>query len=173
MPWKNGLGTTAQIDLFPAEAPFPSDSFLWRLSSAVVKTSSPFSTFPRCERLLTVLQGAGLLLNQKPLKTFEVLQFSGEENIHCELLADEVTDLGLIYRRDQVRAHMQIQELNESEEISFQSGVHYLFSVSGKIMVQDQVLEKGDCLCLEGPHEVILSAAAPTKYCTIHVELMS
>ncbi len=41
MPWKNGLGMTSQIDIFPAKAHFP-DGFLWRLSSATVKTSSAF-----------------------------------------------------------------------------------------------------------------------------------
>lgn len=43
-PWKNGGGETAEILAFPAGAGF--DDFSWRISTAIVAASGPFSAFP-------------------------------------------------------------------------------------------------------------------------------
>ena len=43
MPWKNGLGVTAQIAIHPPGATLA--DFTWRISSAEVRGSNPFSNF--------------------------------------------------------------------------------------------------------------------------------
>ena len=43
MPWKNGLGVTREMAVFPSGANLERGDFLWRLSSADVGTSGPFS----------------------------------------------------------------------------------------------------------------------------------
>jgi environmental stress-induced protein Ves len=67
MPWKNGLGSTKEIEIFPAGSQMSDGSFLWRLSSATVAANSSFSQFQGYDRWLTVLSGKGLWLNQNYL----------------------------------------------------------------------------------------------------------
>ncbi|WP_413587521.1 HutD family protein [Bdellovibrio sp. HCB274] len=95
MPWKNGKGQTAQIAIGPEGASFPGD-FSWRISSAAVNSDDPFSSFPGCDRLLVVTEGAGLSLNGKELPPLKVLRFSGEESMDAKLLEGPVVDLGII-----------------------------------------------------------------------------
>ena len=57
MPWKNGAGETREIAVFPESASI--DTFEWRVSTATVAQSGPFSLFPGVDRTLCVLSGAG------------------------------------------------------------------------------------------------------------------
>jgi environmental stress-induced protein Ves len=43
MPWKNGLGTTTQLAIFPHKEEFSLQTFLWRVSIASVETENSFS----------------------------------------------------------------------------------------------------------------------------------
>ncbi|MBM3526239.1 MAG: HutD family protein, partial [Alphaproteobacteria bacterium] len=53
MPWKNGLGRTAEI----ARAPATGEAFDWRLSIATIAADGAFSVFPGCERTLVPIAG--------------------------------------------------------------------------------------------------------------------
>lgn len=151
MPWKNGQGSTTQIDIFPEGAQFPDGEFLWRLSSARVGASGPFSIFPGCDRLLVVLSGQGLSLNGKTIGPVTPFYFSGEDNIQAELLQGAVVDLGLIYRRDKVRAEMSVVQIAAmaSQEISASSGSAYVYCVSGEVNCGNQVLTEGESCFIE------------------------
>jgi hypothetical protein len=70
MPWKNGGGSTEEITRDAGEG---LEGFGWRLSIADIGESGGFSTFEGYQRVITVLQGAGM-----------VLQVDGEE--HAALL---------------------------------------------------------------------------------------
>lgn len=59
-PWKNGGGQTAEIAVSPAGAGF--DDFDWRISTAIVAQSGPFSGFPGVDRVLTVIEGGAMEL---------------------------------------------------------------------------------------------------------------
>lgn len=59
-PWKNGGGETAEIVAFPPRAGF--EDFAWRISTAVVAGSGPFSAFPGVDRVLCVLEGGPMVL---------------------------------------------------------------------------------------------------------------
>ncbi|MFN3723444.1 MAG: HutD family protein [Paracoccaceae bacterium] len=59
-PWKNGGGETAEILCWPEGA--GSDDFALRLSTARVDRSGPFSLFPGVCRVLTVIEGGGMVL---------------------------------------------------------------------------------------------------------------
>lgn len=146
MPWKNGQGSTSQIDIVPKGSSFPDGDFLWRLSSAAVEASGPFSLFPSCDRWLVVLSGQGLLLNGKTMGPFTPFQFKGEESIHAELLQKAVVDLGLIYRRDKVQAQMTVVQLAAmaSQELSAGVGSAYVYCVTGKVSCGKQVLTQGE-----------------------------
>jgi hypothetical protein len=113
VPWKNGRGTTRELALWPRTASFERNDWDWRLSAAEVGAAGPFSPFPGCERLLTVTQGAGLLLEhgtgapRARLRRFEPYRFSGDWATSAELVSGAVTDFNVIYRRACVRAEVQ------------------------------------------------------------------
>lgn len=130
MPWKNGAGVTAQIDIDPPESDFKNGQFNWRLSSARVEDENQFSQFPGYDRLLTVLSGDGLILNSQELGPFEVIEFQGEDIIHCSLIDHAVEDLGLIFKRDQYRASMTILEVTAPMYLNLGAGTHFFLSLS-------------------------------------------
>jgi environmental stress-induced protein Ves len=172
MPWKNGQGSTAQIRIFPSNAPFPSDQFLWRLSTAPVKASGPFSVFPGCNRLLVVLSGQGLKLNDQELLPLKPLEFSGEFQIRGELIRDEIVDLGLIFRRGKVRAQMEVLEkLPEALKLDSSVKTHVLFCISGGFEVQGLKIGAGDCLQVEGEKEIALKRIALEGAKIIHIQI--
>jgi environmental stress-induced protein Ves len=153
MPWKNGLGTTSEIAIEPPLANFPIDDFDWRLSSAKIQNSNQFSTFKGYDRLLTVWQGEGLKLNQNKLKPFEVMHFSGEENMNCDLLGNEVLDLGLIYKRDKFKANMTVYNFTPQEVFSLKldTGLHFIFCVSGSLDIDGHILHELQTLKIKSP----------------------
>ncbi|NUN04166.1 MAG: HutD family protein [Bdellovibrio sp.] len=161
MPWKNGLGVTAQIDIFPPAALFPGDDFHWRLSSAAVSTDSTFSQFPHCERWLVAWQGAGFVLNEKKLLPHEPLHFSGEEPLHCRLVNGEVLDLGVIFRPTKVRAEFSVVELKNAKPSDFATDavVTYFFCAKGQVHADKELLQSGDTLKITGQGLVSLSSA--------------
>ncbi|MBS7698906.1 MULTISPECIES: HutD family protein [unclassified Chelatococcus] len=60
MPWKNGGGTTYEVAAAPEGAAL--DTFDWRVSMALVEVPGPFSAFPGCDRVLTILSGGPMTL---------------------------------------------------------------------------------------------------------------
>ncbi|KAI9096431.1 hypothetical protein DFS34DRAFT_650538 [Phlyctochytrium arcticum] len=55
MPWKNGLGETRQIAIYPRNADFEADNFVWRLALSEVRDSCSFSVFPGYDIALLLL----------------------------------------------------------------------------------------------------------------------
>lgn len=107
MPWKNGGGETLQLAIHPSGAGL--DNFAWRISSARVASSGPFSSFPGVDRSLALLSGFGLNLSapavefSAPLRADgQVVAFPGEWSVHGELsdAADEVVDFNVMTRRN-------------------------------------------------------------------------
>ena len=172
MPWKNGLGSTAQIALSPAITDFASGDFLWRISSATVQSAGPFSLFPGFDRWLVILSGEGLLLNGFPLLPLSPFHFSGDELIHSELLKDPVIDLGIIYRRDRVQASMMVHDLQEPQTtLALTPGRHFLFCVQGTIEAENFTLESGDTLEITAAGTFLLKAADPLPAKYLHLKL--
>ena len=165
MPWKNGQGSTAQIDIIPEGAIFSDGSFRWRLSSATVSGTGSFSQFPGCDRWLVVLSGQGLLLNGETFGPFTPLKFAGEEVIECDLIKDEVVDLGIIYHRDHVHAEMKVLQISAdaSHKLRFEMQQVYIYCINGSAMVGEHRLSEGDCIRIgdeskSDSKEVILSS---------------
>jgi uncharacterized protein len=113
MPWKNGGGVTREIACVPAGAAL--EDFDWRVSIAQIGASGPFSAFPGVDRVITLLDGAGVHLRSRdgaiehrldtPLAPFA---FSGEAAVDAELLAGECHDLNVMTRRGTCRAQVQV-----------------------------------------------------------------
>ncbi len=102
MPWKDGGGTTTEFAIHPPGATVQT-GFHWRLSSARVEGSGPFSTFPGMARALALVEGAGLILDVEGggrlrlKQPGQVIQFDGSLPAHATLIQGPITDLGLIH----------------------------------------------------------------------------
>jgi len=111
-PWKNGGGVTREIAQKADDR-----GMIWRLSVADVARAGPFSHFPGLTRVLTVIEGAGLLLRHpdgviKALHGAPV-RFSGETAIDCDLIDGPVRDFNLIH--DAARRSMDVIRLDAGE----------------------------------------------------------
>lgn len=81
MPWKNGLGTTFEVDISPVDAALDQMNFDFRISLAQVSSENSFSNFSGMERFLTVIRGSGIKFNQEKILPFCIVHFLGEEKV--------------------------------------------------------------------------------------------
>lgn len=113
MPWKNGGGLTVEWAVEPPEATLES-GFQWRLSSAEVASSGPFSRFPGCDRWLLLLEGAGMVLDfgaQGQVALTEPLvpvRFSGDWAASATLVDGPCTDFNLMVDAQSWRAEVAV-----------------------------------------------------------------
>lgn len=103
VPWKNGGGVTREIACFPEGA--GTDDFRWRVSLADVAADGPFSAFDGVDRILTVVEGAGMDLavgGQRVLadERFAPRAFRGDVPTEGRLLDGPVVNLNVMHRRD-------------------------------------------------------------------------
>lgn len=106
-PWKNGGGVTRELAAWPPGAGL--DAFDWRISLAEIAADGPFSTFPGVDRVLTVIQGEGLLLtvDDRMLALDAAsppLDFPGEAPVSARLTHGPISDLNVMVRRGPWRA---------------------------------------------------------------------
>ena len=160
--WKNGLGSTRQIDIFPQEATVANNYFLWRISSATVDQKNSFSLFLNYERQLVVWKGEGLVLNGRPLFPNSPLTFSGEENIICDLVNNSpVIDLGIIYKKELIKASLKVLSILTPASLEFHPGIHFLFlakAEGGDCIINGKILLVGDCLKIENQEKIYFSS---------------
>ena len=101
-PWKNGGGQTAEIICQPPGAGI--DDFAWRISTARVAASGPFSTFPGVARTLCVLEGGPMVLAFDDGRTETVteasgpVRFSGDIGCQATLTGTALLDLNVMCR---------------------------------------------------------------------------
>jgi environmental stress-induced protein Ves len=116
--WKNGTGTTSQLAIEPTHAEFPVDRYSWRVSSARVNASGPFSKFPGFDRILVLVEGSELDLGDLGrLKPFEILRFDGEREAASRHVSGELIDYNVFWRRDEFQVDCEV--LRESARRSW------------------------------------------------------
>ena len=106
-PWKNGGGVTREVVAFPPGAAM--DAFEWRISLAEIAADGPFSVFPGVDRVLTVIEGQGLMLDVGGrLLVLDAasppLDFAGDAKVSARLTDGPIRDLNLMVRRGVWRA---------------------------------------------------------------------
>ncbi|WP_406509048.1 HutD family protein [Streptomyces sp. NBC_00212] len=102
VPWKNGGGVTRSVAAHPEGS--GTAEFEWRVSLADVGADGPFSGFPGVDRILTVVEGAGMDLTvngQRRLvdERFVPQHFPGDAPTDCRLLAGPVVNFNVMFRR--------------------------------------------------------------------------
>jgi environmental stress-induced protein Ves len=112
IPWKNGGGVTRELASDPPDATL--DNFLWRISIADVSQSGPFSVFPGIDRVILLLDGAGMHLEFADGQTYDLTvplrpyRFRGEEYVHACLAGTPSRDFNVMLRRDAVDGNVEI-----------------------------------------------------------------
>lgn len=143
MLWKNGAGFTLEIARSQGEADFE-----WRISMADVTTSGPFSLFPNKQRIISVLDGQGMVLHvddlpAKMLNQGDIFAFHGESQVQSELVDGAIRDLNLIY--DPAKFHARFQWLNDAAEQIFISSADliFIFNQGGEtqVSVEDDLFQ--------------------------------
>lgn len=159
--WKNGLGFTDQISIYPVDSALAQANFLWRLSSARIENAAPFSLFPAHDRVLVILKGKGLKLTHTfeeggeeevvELPAFEPYEFPGDVPSRCELIQGPVTDFSLFIRKAEVDHLLEIVELSEDEtyEWSPEGRWNFAIAISGSFESEGGALRESDTLSLE------------------------
>jgi environmental stress-induced protein Ves len=103
MKWKNGLGETAEITIYPPAASL--DAFDWRISMARVEADGPFSPFAGVDRTLAVLSGSGIRLIPQGRAAVDLDSrsdpYSFPADIACTASLGDggITDLNVMTRR--------------------------------------------------------------------------
>lgn len=109
-PWKNGGGQTFQLATYPEGSSL--EDFGWRVSIAEIVSDGPFSTFPGVDRIIAVIDGAGMDLDLDDkvhqLGKFTTYRFPGEAAITAHLLRGPTRDLNVMVRRGQFVGRMEI-----------------------------------------------------------------
>ncbi|HVE07255.1 MAG TPA: HutD family protein [Paraburkholderia sp.] len=157
-PWKNGGGVTREIAAYPQGAAL--DAFGWRVSVADVAQPGPFSRFAGIDRTLVLLEGSGMLLDERGdsgdrgnasprthalTKPLDIARFAGETAIDARLVDGATRDFNLMVRRGAASGHVEIWR---------GAGTH---SVTADTLL---------LFCATGPLRVTPGAAAPVALAT-------
>lgn len=157
--WKNGLGHTDEIAIYPPGSELKRGDFLWRLSSARIEQESPFSVFPAHDRVLVVLKGEGVRLTHTfeeggeeettdlgPLSPYE---FPGDVPSRCEIPAGPITDLSVFVRKAEVEAMVEVLELGEGEDYAWYPAGrwNFAFATEGSFQIHSPSSRKPLRLC--------------------------
>ena len=120
-PWKNGGGVTREIVCSPPGAGM--DGFDWRVSIATIDKAGPFSAFAGVDRVIMLLDGAGVrlrsddgLIDHRLEAPHAPFAFGGDVALDCELLGGTSTDFNVMSRRGRLRADVQV--VRESGDIA-------------------------------------------------------
>lgn len=112
-PWRNGGGVTTELAIAP-EGATVADAFDWRLSTALVASSGPFSRFEGCDRTLLLLEGEGMDLDHASKgraalgHLFQPLAFSGDWDTTGTLRGGPCRDFNVITRRARWRQAVEV-----------------------------------------------------------------
>jgi environmental stress-induced protein Ves len=99
-PWQNGSGITREV---------AARAHAWRASVAEIDRPGPFSRFDGMDRMLVLLDGAGLMLgDQTVAHAFDRVCFAGESPVDARLTDGPVRVFNLMTRRDAARASLEV-----------------------------------------------------------------
>ncbi|MFF2045188.1 HutD family protein [Kitasatospora sp. NPDC058170] len=119
--WLNGGGVTREVAGFPVGAG-PAD-FDWRVSLADVDSAGPFSAFPGIDRVITLVEGAGMALTvdgaehviDAPYRPFA---FAGDAATDCRLLGGPVVDFNVMTRRGRTTADIALADAPRTVDVA-------------------------------------------------------
>lgn len=150
IPWKNGGGITRNI-----ASQMDGDTTLWRLSMADVASAGPFSNFAGLTRVLTVIEGDGMVLHgpDGDLKAgfAQPVTFDGATPITATLTQGPICDFNLMFDTDRCEAEAATRRGPlESELAGGANTVAVLHCITGTTAIGDETLMPGDTVISQG-----------------------
>jgi environmental stress-induced protein Ves len=87
--------------------------FVWRVSLADVAEPGPFSRFEGVDRIITLVEGPGMVLTvdgtaHTVAEQYAPFPFSGEATTACRLLGGPLVDFNVMVRRGRAAARVEI-----------------------------------------------------------------
>lgn len=144
VPWKNGGGMTREVVVQPPGAGF--DTFDWRLSMADIAQDGPFSALPGLDRVLILMQGAGLVMegvSANPMAPGDRADFPGEAAVIGRLTAGPVRDLNLMLRRGRMVAEVTLNPPDGALALPWPEAL--VIMREGVAQLGGQTLNRQDC----------------------------
>jgi environmental stress-induced protein Ves len=168
--WRNGGGWTRTIACgrIDGTAVAGADDWDWRLSVAEIEADGPFSLFAGVDRVLVLLDGAGIELafadgdRQRLVEPLARIAFAGERALHCALVAGPTRDFNLMWRRRRMVAALTVVDLDAAPAALASAGaLHALYVVCGALEVDGELASAGDTVVLAGAgaRQVAVAAA--------------
>ena len=137
--WRNGAGETREICCFP---PATRD-FHWRASIASIAANGEFSLFPGVERVITLLEGGEVTLEESntfthTLKQHQPFTFAGDKVVKAKLTEGQMSmDFNIMTRRDVCQAKVRVADRTCT---TFGSRGGVVFVISGAWQLGDKLL---------------------------------
>ncbi|MBG0737967.1 HutD family protein [Paeniglutamicibacter antarcticus] len=176
-PWLNGLGTTSEITKDTSHG-----DYAWRVSLAAIARDSTFSTFAGMQRIITVFGGSGVRLRtgeqgSRELHAFDVHRFDGAVETRCELRADPVRALNLIYRAERITARIQWPVLTRSRPFLSDAAIILVYNIGPAVLInvaKNPEIELGDNDLLQinnaaGSTELVLHGTTKGRWAIIEL----
>ncbi|MGC1428819.1 MAG: HutD family protein [Albidovulum sp.] len=157
-PWKNGLGTTHDVFLFPKGADH--DTFDLRCALSPIDQKNLFSAFPGVERVITLVDGAGLELQFQAhlvrLSRYQPYRFDSGLAPEGQPVGGPATVINVMARKGiwDIRSCTVMSECDHSigaNELGLVFGLDDLVIGSGQTNVD---LPAGDALLVSGAGSV-------------------
>ena len=158
-PWRNGGGVTRQIasgrlDRSGNPEATTGDDWDWRLSIADVESPGDFSAFVGMARILTVIEGEGMVMSidgiERRLEKYSPLGFDGGSATSATLPDGPIRDFNLIARTGTVTGRVAIVELSTEHPLQLTGGrLGVLLQGQAKVLVggkQSRALERYDTI---------------------------
>jgi uncharacterized protein len=161
VPWKNGGGTTQDVARHPAL----SEDFAWRISIAAVASDGPFSAFPGVDRILTLIEPAGVALTvdgvEHELRYLKPFAFAGDVASSARLLAGATRDLNLMTSRGVTEGSVEIGGSDPAALEAGEGATVVAVAVAGRATVaaaglEPVILGPLDSVRLNGPGTCLL-----------------
>lgn len=181
MPWRNGGGITYEVARQACDQ--DDTGFDWRISIAEVAQDGAFSRFDGLQRIIAVLEGAGMALainDRLPatvLHPHQPFAFSGDDRVHCALLDGPIRDLNLIYAPARYRA--RLQWTTRAADLRFHSDAPTILIINTgttpiqcRIAGQDHALPiRYDCLRIDATDGQVEYVCSPDTSSACIIEL--
>jgi environmental stress-induced protein Ves len=177
-PWKNGGGVTREIAR--GSPPGGGQEWGWRVSLAEVAQDGPFSIFPETDRVIAVIDGAGMDLVSPDgatvaLEPFQAVRLSGDEPLSGRLRRGPVRDLNVMVLRAHFAAEMELWQ--GPHRATCDAGRHeclLLHNLSGRCAVrvdggEPHDLAPGEVLVHEGEGRVACQLADASRAAVIRI----
>lgn len=150
--------------------------FLWRVSVAAVASDGPFSSFPGVDRILMLVEGAGMDLHmgaetpRRVDRPFEPIAFAGETPVDCRLIDGPVRDFNVMTERALATATLEVAVGTSDRGAIELRREHIVVVLRGAVTAVAEAqafrLETLDALMLSGPTGATLT---PEPGCVVAI----